>query len=181
MLLHVAASAAGVTEDERRLIQRNVGGFHSAADPTTTREGFIAVMAFYESRCGGALAGFTAGYWQREDAKANPTDALIYRLRQEARSLGISDRQLDLFIAGKHMSGGACDSVETATAYWLRRCLEALKAIAKRAATRPVPAQAIGLPPAAGPQPGQGALRREPGAPPAPFTTEAQRIERCRQ
>ena len=132
MLLHVAAAQAGVSEDDRRMIQRNVGGFHSAADTTTTREGFIAVMAFYESRAGGALRGFTRGYWQGQDAQANPTDALVHRVRQEAYRMGMSDRQLDLFIAGPHMSGGACESVETAPAYWLRRCLEALKAIGAR-------------------------------------------------
>ena len=136
MLLHTAAAQAGVSEDSRRMIQRNVGGFHSAADPTITREGFIGVMAFYEARCGGRLRGFTAGYWQDQDAKADPTDALVHRVRQEAYALRMSDRQLELFLAGPHMSGGACETVETATAYWLRKCLEALKAIRRREAGR---------------------------------------------
>jgi len=134
MLLHVAAAQAGVTEDQRRVIQRNVGGFHSAADRTCTREGFIAVMAFYEARCGGSLRSFSAGYWAGQDAKANPTDALVCRVRREAHGLGMNDQMLDLFIAGPHMSSGACESVATAPAYWLRRCLEALKAIARRRA-----------------------------------------------
>ena len=82
--LHLAARAAGVDEPARRLIQRNVGGFHSAADRTATRQGYIAVMAFYERACGGQLEGFTKGYWTAEDERANPADALVFRIRREA-------------------------------------------------------------------------------------------------
>lgn len=130
--LHAAARQAGVDDEQRRLIQRNIGGFHSAADKTATRQGFIAVMAFYERRCGGCLAGSTRGYWAFEDDKANPTDGLVFACRKTASRLGLSNGQLDAFLAGRHMSCGACESIEQAPAYWLRKLLEGLKVIAKR-------------------------------------------------
>jgi len=133
MLLHVAAAQAGVNEDERRLIQRNVGGFHSAADTTTTREGFIAVMAFYEARAGGALDGFTAGYWRQADAEASPADATRYHLRRIAEEIDWPAGLLDRFIAGPHMSNGACTGIDDAPEYWLLRAIEALKVIKARA------------------------------------------------
>ena len=134
--LHAAARQAGVDEDQRRIIQRNVGGFYSAADKTASRQGFIAVMAFYERRCGGALEGNTAGYWQAENDKANPTDGLVFACRKIAGRLGLSNGQLDAFLAGRHMSCGACQSLEGAPAYWLRKLLEGLKAIEGRGARR---------------------------------------------
>lgn len=130
--LHVAAKAAGVDEAARRLIQRNVGGFHSAADTTATRQGFIAVMSFYERCCDGHLRGFTPGYWKGQDETANPTDAIVFRIRQEAKALGLSNEQLNGFLAGPHMSSGAYDDVTACPAYWLRKLLEGLKAIGKR-------------------------------------------------
>ena len=135
MLLHVAASAAGADEAERRLVQQNVGGFYSAAEPVT-RQGFIAVMAFWEHKAGGTLASFTESYWQAEDAKANPTDAVIHRIRTEAAALGLGRQQLDAFAAGKHMSNGRYATVDQMPAYWLRRCLEGLKAIRRRRDSR---------------------------------------------
>lgn len=130
--LHVAARNAGLTDDQRRLVQRQIGGFHSAADRRAGREGFIAVMRFYEDRAGGRLPGCTAGYWAQQDDQANPTDALVHLCRKHAAALGMTVEQLDAFVAGEHMSRGACVDVETATAYWLRRLLEGLKAMARR-------------------------------------------------
>ncbi len=130
--LHCAARQAGVDEDQRRTIQQQLGGFYSAADPAASRRGFISVMAFYECRCSGRLAGSTAGYWQAQDAQANPTDALVFACRKAGSGLGLSNGKLDAFLAGRHMSRGACESLDTATAYWLRRLLDGLKAIAKR-------------------------------------------------
>ena len=134
--LHLAARAAGVDEAARRLIQRNVGGFHSAADRTATRQGFIAVMAFYESRCAsgraGHLPGFTPGYWKGQDETANPTDAIVFRIRREAKALGLNQARLNAFLAGPHMSSGAYDDVTACPAYWLRKLLEGLKAIRRR-------------------------------------------------
>ena len=132
--LHLAARAAGVDEPARRLIQRNIGGFHSAADRTATRAGFIAVMSFYEKRCGGHLAGFSKGYWAGEDERANPADALVHRIRKEARALGMAEARLEQFLAGPHMSAGACRELATAPAYWLGKLLEGLKAIRRRTA-----------------------------------------------
>jgi len=132
--LHAAARAAGLDDAARRLIQRNVGGFHSAADRTATRAGFIACMAFYEARCGGRLMGARTGYWQAEDEKASPTDALLFRVRQLALKLGMGDVGLSAFLAGPHISSGQYDDVATCPAYWLRKLLEGVKAIRRRAA-----------------------------------------------
>lgn len=131
-LLHVVPRNLGIDDPQRRLIQRNVGGFHSAADRTATREGFIAVMTFYEDRAGGRLDGFTAGYWRDEDASANPTDRITWRCRKEARDLGLSDGQLDAFVAGSHMSRGAYATLADCPAYWLRKVLQALVEIRRR-------------------------------------------------
>jgi len=136
--LHSAARQAGIGEEHRRTVQRNLGGFHSAADRTASRAGFIAVMAFYERLCGGTLHGCTAGYWQGQDAGENPTAALGYRVIQEARALGMDKASLDGFLAGPHMSSGLYATVEDAPAYWLRRCLEALKAMRARRERRAI-------------------------------------------
>ncbi len=133
MLLHTAAAEAGCPNDElRKSVQWNIGGFHSAADPTATREGFIAVMAFWEAKAGGKLKYYSAGYWAGEDAAATPLDSLRYALRRKAEAMGLAAEQLDAFIAGEHMSCGTCASVADADAYWLRRTIVALDAIAKR-------------------------------------------------
>jgi len=130
--LHSAARQAGLDEQERRLIQQNIGGFFSAADRSASREGFIAVMAFCEKRCGGCLAGCTVGYWSAQDAQANPLDGLRHRLNHQAAAMGWSPGDVDRFLASEHMSSGLYGSVEDAPAYWLGRLLEALKAIASR-------------------------------------------------
>ena len=162
--LHAAAREAGVPEDLRRSVQWHVGGFHSCSDRTAGRAGMIAVMAFYELRAGGSLRGCSPGYWQSEDARANRTDALVYACRREARAMGLSDRQLDAFVAGSHMSNGACADVATATAYWLRKLLDGLKAIRRRHGRRGGGVSGLGVG-AAGPQPG-GAPSSGPSAPP---------------
>jgi hypothetical protein len=138
MLLHTAAAQAGYGgaehEDERRMVQRNIGGFFSAADKTATREGFIAVMAFYEKHCGGQIGDFTRGYWAAEDAKANPLDSLRFRVNKLAAEMGWTPADVDAFLHSKHMSSGIYGSVEEASAYWLTRLLEGLKAIRQRKA-----------------------------------------------
>lgn len=132
MLLHMAPDRLGIDEAGRRTVQRNVGGFCSAADSDATHEGFVAVMAFWETRSGGCLDGFTPRYWQRADAEKNPTDRLCWRIRQEAAELALTAGQVDAFLAGKHMSGGRYHTVQEAPAYWLRRVLQALIEIRKR-------------------------------------------------
>jgi len=133
MLLHTVPKALGIDDDQRRMIQSNLGGFHSAADGTASREGFIAVMAFYEARAGGALDGFTAGYWRQADAEASPADATRYHLRRIAEEIDWPAGLLDRFIAGPHMSNGACTGIDDAPEYWLLRAIEALKVIKARA------------------------------------------------
>ncbi len=144
-MLHWVPDALGISDAQRRLIQRNVGGFHSAADGTVTRQGFIAVMAFYEARSpGGRIRGFTAGYWAAEAAKAGPTDALLFACRRQAHRLGWDNATLEEFLAGRHMSCGQCGELATAPAYWLRRLLDALKAMADRQPKTTQPATACG-------------------------------------
>jgi hypothetical protein len=130
--LHSAARQAGYDDDARRMIQKNIGGFSSAADKTASREGYIAVMAFYEGHCNGQLNGCTPGYWASEDERANPTDAITHRINCEAQALDMSPQQLDQFVAGKHMTDGKFDTLAACSAYWLHRVLQALLEIRKR-------------------------------------------------
>ena len=130
--LHAAAREARVPEEFRRTIQRRIGGFHSAADRTATRQGFIAVMAFYERIDGGKLTGFTPDYWRAEDAKAAPEDTLLFAVRRQARLMGWTEAELNRFLASAHVTGGELTEIATAPVYWLTRVLEALKAIARR-------------------------------------------------
>jgi hypothetical protein len=129
-------------ESMRRTIQQRIGGFWSAADRRASRFGFIAVMAFYEQLAGGQLTGFTKGYWGDQDHRSNPTDALLYAVRRQAAAMGLSPDGLNRFLASKHVTGGAYTNVAEAPAYWLRRLLEALKAITRRTATKGVFAHA---------------------------------------
>jgi len=131
-LLHMIPSKLGIAAAERRVIQRNVGGFHSAADRTATHEGFAAVMAFYEDRSGGCLDGYSPGFWCGRAEKALPTDRLLYRIARLAKSMGWTPGDVDLFLASDHMSSGGYASVQEAPTYWLTRLLEALKKISQR-------------------------------------------------
>lgn len=130
----MAARKAGVDEWARREIQRKIGGFYSAADRAASREGFIAVMAHYEGLCEriGVQLARTPNYWRDEDAKANPTDALVYRVGKQAQEMGLSPEQLDAFVAGKHMTNGRYSTVKELSMYWLVRLTEALRKIAER-------------------------------------------------
>ena len=132
--LHIAAHNLGLTEEERRLIQRNIGGFFSAADETASREGFIAVMAFYEARNGGLLAGNTKGYWKAEQDKACPADRLRYRVEREAATMGWTPAHLDAFLHSPKMTNGLFKTVAEAPGYWLHKTLQALLSIKRRMA-----------------------------------------------
>ena len=132
-MLHWVPQRLGLSDAERRIIQRNVGGFYSAADRTCTREGCIAVMAHYEG-CfpDGRIPGSAVGYWAEECAKASPVDTLVFRIRAEAAALGWTDVDVDMFLASKHCSSGRYQSIDEAPLYWLTRVLEALKAMHSR-------------------------------------------------
>jgi len=134
--LHSAARLMGpaFTEDARRLVQWNVGGFYSAADKSATRLGFIAVMAWYEgelARTGKQLAR-TANYWGDELAAASEGDAMAYRLRRLAAELGWDDEHLLNFMASKKLSSGAVKNLAGASPYWLWRAINALQAMIRR-------------------------------------------------
>jgi len=132
----MAARHCGLDDAARRLVQANIGGAMSLRAPTWTREGYCALMAWYEGKCAGrTLPGFTAGYWTAQAHTVRPSDALGHRLRQAAAALGWDAATLDAFIAGPHMSRGAALDVASASLYWLTRCLEAVKAMARRAGT----------------------------------------------
>ncbi|MFB3893249.1 MAG: hypothetical protein ACE15C_14630 [Phycisphaerae bacterium] len=136
--LHAAARQAGFDDsapggiERRRMVMRTVGGFHSAADRTATREGYIHVMAYFEQLAGGCLRGCTRGYWTGQSKVARPADSLIWRIRRECERLGMSPEQLDRWIAGPHMSAGECKGLADAPEHWLRKIVEALKAIGVR-------------------------------------------------
>jgi hypothetical protein len=134
--LHVAARQVGLNDAQRRILQRQVGGFYSAADSTATRHGFIAVMAALEEMAfsRGLKWPWTVSYWRDQRRAARPNDALVYAVRREARRLGLAEDQVVRFLSGPHMSGGVAADLESAPAYWLIRLLEALKAIRRRAA-----------------------------------------------
>jgi len=131
-LLHWVPARLGMRDDARRLVQRNVGGFHSSAD-AVSREGFIAVMAFYEDRFDGRqVPGFTAGYWRAQSDEANPTDAQVHRARLIARRMGWSDADLDRWACGPRMAGGQYERIEEMPAYWMRRVIDGLRAMEAR-------------------------------------------------
>lgn len=137
MLLHTVPAALGISNEERILIQRSLGGFHSAADPTAGREGFIAVMAHYEARSPGQkIAGNTPGYWAAENKKVTSGEAgrqaklaMIYKAKLQ---LNWSYITLDNFLGGPRMSNGVFGHIDEASDYWLKKCLQALLAIIKR-------------------------------------------------
>jgi len=131
--LHVAAREAGLNDDQRRMVQRAVGGFESAADDVP-RHAFIAVMAHLEGLAGGALRGFTPGYWAGEAARATPEDALRVRARRLGHEAGMDDDAIDRFLAGPHLSDGQAACVAAASVAWLRKLVDALQAMREREA-----------------------------------------------
>ena len=131
-ILHKAAAAAGHDEARRRQVQRSIGGFNSCCDRSVTREGFIAVMAYFEGECHGQLPGFTPGYWFGQSLRAEPLDALKVSIRREAQALGWSEGDTESFLASEHLSRGRFRRIQEAPPYWLSRLLDALKAIRKR-------------------------------------------------
>ncbi|HUT58071.1 MAG TPA: hypothetical protein VNA25_09510 [Phycisphaerae bacterium] len=125
-LLHMIPAGLGIDEAQRRIIQRNVGGFYSAADRAVTRWGFQRVMGYYEDRAGGKLDGFSAGYWSGQAAAAGPEDGLLWRVCEEARQLDWSVDDANRFMASTHMSSGRFQRVAEADTYWLTRMVQAL-------------------------------------------------------
>ena len=132
--LHAAAREAGIDDADRRMIQWNVGGFHSAADRTASRYGFVCVMAFIEARCGGQLRGNTPGYWQAARDGSSESSAMEYAIRADARRLGWSDADVDAFVASTHMTSGAFGELAGLPPYWLARVRQALIEISRREA-----------------------------------------------
>ena len=132
MAIHSAARQAGVNKEQRRIVQYNLGGFWSAADAHASHEGFVAAMAHFERIAGGNLRGNTAGYWGEQDRRKNPTDRLLWKVRQLAKPLHFTEQQLDQLVAGPHGTNGAYGRLADLPACWLRNIIEALKAIAKR-------------------------------------------------
>ena len=139
MLLHAIPSRLGIDAAQRRIIQWNCGGFYSAADPVT-REGFIGVMAHYEMTAGGDLGkigfAFTPGYWRDQADRACPADGQRELLSRLAVQIGMAPAALDAFLAGPKMSSGACTGLADCPPYWLRKAIEAAKAILARGGLR---------------------------------------------
>lgn len=135
-LLHMIPARMGIDNEQRRTIQRNVGGFESAADKAATHEGFVSVMAFYESRNGGRLSGYTEGFWtsanERNAGGGGALSRLRWTIRNLAQKMGWTDTDCDTFLESKHCSSGTYDSLDHADRYWLGRCLDGMKAMAGR-------------------------------------------------
>ncbi len=132
MAIHSAARQAGVNDEQRRIVQYNLGGFWSAADTHASHEGFVAAMAHFERTAGGTLRGNTAGYWAEQDQKKNSTRRLLWKVRELAKPLHFTEQQLDQLVAGPHGTKGVYQHLNELPACWLRNIIEALKAIAKR-------------------------------------------------
>lgn len=131
--LHAVARQAGLNDEQRRVLQKGIGGHVSAADRAWTRAEFIRVMAHYEREyCGGEIRGNMPRYWQDQLAALGPNDSLVWRIRQEAAGLPdpMTDAQVDAFLA--RMTGSEIAKVADANAYWLSRLIEGLKALRKR-------------------------------------------------
>ncbi len=130
--LHSAARQAGVPEWLRRSVQRRIGGFHSCADRTATRNGFLAVMAYLEDWAGGCLRGNTPGYWRAAYEREDPESALRFKARALAADLAMDSGDLDRFVASDRVSGDRARNLATAPRWALRKLVEALKAMLKR-------------------------------------------------
>jgi hypothetical protein len=131
--LHSAARQAGLNDDQRRMIQKGIGGFDSAAAAGWGRDGFLRVMAHYEQQyCDGCLRGCTPHYWRDQARGARPADRLLFAIRREAAGLPepMTDSQVDAFLA--RMSGGKESDARASGVYWLSRLLDALKALGER-------------------------------------------------
>lgn len=127
----LAAKAAGLSEEHRHMVQAAILGVESlTAD--VDRHKFIRLMAYHEAHANGRCPGFSAGYWAAEAARSSPASALLYKVRDEGRRLGMTDADLDRFLASDRCSSGRCASVASATVGWLVRLVEALKAMADR-------------------------------------------------
>ncbi|HUU31485.1 MAG TPA: hypothetical protein VMY69_05230 [Phycisphaerae bacterium] len=130
--LHSAARQLGLADELRRSVQRRLGGFHSAADRTATRHGFLAVMAFFEKQAGGRLRGFSEGYWQEAYEREDPESALRFKARALGAELGMDAGDLDRFVASDRVSGGRARDLASAPRRVLRKLVEALKAMLER-------------------------------------------------
>ncbi len=136
-MLHMIPNTLGIDDAQRRIIQRNVGGFHSAKDTTATHEGFAAVMAYYEQQANGKLDGYTAGYWQaqhekNENAGGHDNNRIIYRILQAGDLLGMGRLDVEAFLASDHMSGGMFVSLDDCDYRWLQKLLDGLSARIRR-------------------------------------------------
>ncbi|NLF31597.1 MAG: hypothetical protein GX591_12010 [Planctomycetes bacterium] len=134
--LHQAARLMGpeFTDAMRRVVQINIGGFPSAASPKASRQGFIAVMAWYETELAkvGRQLARTPTYW-RDELKRAPTAALLYRLRRLAGDLRWSEAALLAFVTGPHMANlDGVERLDAVSTYWLGRAIDALAAMMKR-------------------------------------------------
>jgi hypothetical protein len=171
--LHSAARQAGLSEIERRMLQKSRGGFESAAAEGWTRQGFIRVMAALETLCQGQVRGCSPGYWRDQERQATPGDGLRWRITQLAGELGFSSDQLDAFLSSRHMSGGKFLHLADAPVYWLTRLLDALKAIQSRrkAGVPGEPREGVASPQAAACDP-----TKAEGVPPLPVNPKCEEI-----
>ena len=129
--VHAAARQAGLADEQRRVLMRNLAGVRSCKD-RWTRVGFQCVMAALEDLAGGRLRGNTSGYWREQADGATDADALRWRIGEEACALGWSLADVDAFLASRHMSCGRHRRLADAPVYWCSRVLDAVRAIKAR-------------------------------------------------
>jgi len=84
-MLHSVPASLGIKEDNRRLIQLNVGGADSGA--LMGPGGFVAVMAFYETH-GWIDPRHGAGHWGRLNDRANALGPAVLARRRKVYKLG---------------------------------------------------------------------------------------------
>jgi hypothetical protein len=139
-LLHSVPQSLGVDDEQRKLVQVNIGGAWSAVDMTYA--GFVRVMAFWEQH-GWTDGRNGRGYWAAQE-KGVGLDALrgkCWRLaalagwtvpgRPEGRNLDYG--RLDRFVASQFAHTSRADTIMACLRGELLQLIEALKSIAVQA------------------------------------------------
>ncbi len=132
----IAAKKAGLSDEHRQLILRQIPGHHAihngrvtSTSPKLSNADFEYFMAKVEHFVGGQIDGWSAGYWQ---SKHNDSLARMRRkcgsIAQQLQVKGLI--QLDGFV--DRMTRGACRQLEQLDGLHLYDVLEGLKAIARR-------------------------------------------------
>ncbi|MFA5123596.1 hypothetical protein [Zavarzinia sp.] len=142
-LLHSAPASLGVLEDERKLVQANLGGAWSAKDMDYA--GLCRVMAFWESK-GYVDPANGPGWWaaQEDGSRTVALRGKVLKLaalagwivqgRPEGRNVDFA--RIDAFCAAQFAGRSGCSRLKDAGPGDLLELVEAFKEIAKRAGAK---------------------------------------------